>query len=63
MAWMRAEKQEKNRLAIAPYDIHQFGVKIYIRVADGFLPKYLAWYRPMRPLALTSGALPLGSFS
>lgn len=34
-----------------------------VRLPLGFLPKCLAWYRPRRPLALTSGAAPRGSFS
>lgn len=34
-----------------------------IRFAVGFLPKCLAWYLPRRPVALTSGAGPRGSFS
>jgi hypothetical protein len=33
------------------------------RAADGFLPKYLAWYRPRSPLGLAAGAAPRGSFS
>lgn len=41
----------------------KFGGDLDIRVADGFLPKYRAWYLPRSPLGLTSGAAPLGSFS
>ena len=33
------------------------------RFTVGFLPKCLAWYRPKKPVGLTSGAEPRGSFS
>ena len=35
----------------------------YIRAAEGFFPKYRAWYLPSRPDGFTSGAGPRGSFS
>jgi hypothetical protein len=35
----------------------------HVRVAEAFFPKYLAWYLPITPFGLTSGAEPLGSFS
>lgn len=34
-----------------------------VRLAEGFLPKYLAWYLPKGPLGAISGAGPRGSFS
>jgi hypothetical protein len=34
-----------------------------VRVADGFSPKYRAWYLPIKPVALVFGAGPRGSFS
>lgn len=38
-------------------------LNVYSRIAEGFFPKYRAWYRPMRPVGLISGAGPRGNFS
>lgn len=61
MAWMRAVGERKLALDFRIVPLLQG--RAYIRVADGFFPKYLAWYLPRRPFALTSGAAPRGSFS
>lgn len=43
--------------------VYRRGIGWDVRVAVEFLPKCFAWYRPRRPVALTSGAAPRGSFS
>ncbi len=58
MAWMMA--REQNQHLVLGADQMEAS---HIRFADGFLPKCLAWYLPRKPVALTSGAAPRGSFS